>query len=144
MKSLAAAIICIVAASCGSRDKPADPLVGLEASEKMAVLHLNQEERERYLRDRPLAVIREYLSSGQMRPDEIASDLVAVQRARRSNTESGWRMIMVGGRSLLVFLDSEGKRNALALMVGFSERLRKHEIPTTEQRGALPDWSVEM
>jgi hypothetical protein len=104
MKSLVVAITCIVAISCGPRKKPADPFSGLEASEKVAILHLNQEDRERYLHDKPLKNVRDYLMGSGLKADVIGYKLMAVQRSQMfSSNGSGWRMVMLSSQSVVVF-----------------------------------------
>ena len=74
----------------------------LEPSEQQAVQGLSKADREIYLQQRPLAAVRHVFKVSGYSPDEVTATLVAVQRPVLDKPD-GWRLVLLGDRSLLVF-----------------------------------------
>lgn len=116
----------------------------LETSESIAIGHLSQSDKELYLEQKPLGVLRNRFKVSSFSNDESTAKLFAVQRSAVAKV-TGWRMVLIGSSSLLVFHVSDDGKEQLLLRSELKDAILNQKPPDgnegTEQ-GVAPNRSL--
>lgn len=124
MKTICSVVlVTVLPLSLLAQEPPVKP-TALESGEHRAVERLSKQDKEDYLRQRPLGVVRHRFMVSNFSHDESTAELVAVQRSVLAK-RNGWRLVLLGAHSLLVFHVSDDGKEQLLVRSQLDDALKK-------------------